>query len=162
MLLHMGLSIMCLRVSLYVYLSAHFNTDQCPGGSWGAHCHTICHNHMPMSSAQHCLDWTEGCVTCAVPSTVGMTLLLGGRPSSILARQAQLHVSWCSRFPMWHVWEAREKVKEDSPVLDGKGNELGTLVLLSGCCRGQDVGTGDKWGFELFVRFSRDGSAHSA
>jgi hypothetical protein len=49
---------------------------------------------------------------------------------------------------MWRVWEAREEVKEDSPVLGGKGNELGTWVLVSGRCRGQDVGTGDEWGFE--------------
>jgi hypothetical protein len=49
---------------------------------------------------------------------------------------------------MRRVREAREEVKEDSPVLGGEGNELGTWVLVSGRRRGQDVGTGDEWGFE--------------
>jgi hypothetical protein len=49
-------------------------------------------------------------------------------------------------FPRRRVWEAREEVKEDSPVLGGDDNELGTWVIESGRRRGQDVGTGDEWG----------------
>ena len=62
------------------------------------------------------------------------------------ARRTGLHVSRRSRFPRRRVWEAREDEKEDSPVLGGGGNELGTWVLVSGRRRGQDVGTGDEWG----------------
>ncbi len=63
-------------------------------------------------------------------------------------RRTPLHVSRRSRFPRRRVWQAMEEVKEDSPVLGGEGNELGTWVLLSGRRRGQDVGAGDEWGVE--------------
>jgi hypothetical protein len=56
------------------------------------------------------------------------------------ASRTLLHVSRRSRFPRRRVWEAREEVKEDSPVLGGEGNELGT-----GRRRGQNVGMGDEW-----------------
>jgi hypothetical protein len=62
------------------------------------------------------------------------------------ARRTRLHVSRRSRFPRRRVREAREEVKEDSPVLGGEGNELGTWVLVPGRRRGQDVGSGDEWG----------------
>ena len=42
-------------------------------------------------------------------------------------------------FPRRRVWEAREEVKEDSPVLGGDDNELGTWVIESGHRRGQDA-----------------------
>lgn len=53
--------------------------------------------------------------------------------------RTRLHVSRRSRFPRRCEWEAREEVKEDSPVLGGE-------VLVLGGRRGQDVETGDERG----------------
>jgi len=66
-------------------------------------------------------------------------------------------VSRRSKFPRRRVWEAREEVKVDSPVLGGEGTELGTWVLESGRRRGWDVGTGDELGVETTSRMGRGG-----
>ena len=60
------------------------------------------------------------------------------------ARRARL--SRRSRFPTRRVWEAREEVNEDSPVVGGEGNELGTGVM-----------TGDEWGMETKRPMGRGG-----
>ena len=73
-------------------------------------------------------------------------MLSDGRPSSISVRRTRLHVSRRSRCPRRRVWEEREEVKEDSPVLGVEGDELGTWVLVPGRRRGEGVGSGDEWG----------------